>query len=319
VIQGYTSSVGDKGLAVFDGGTRTGAIIADLGTAGTTFIDCKFKTSITTGTTDLVAAIRVGQFIRCVFTGARRRAILGNSATSLVVRESEIYDCNKSNTTGVGIIEFNGAGSIYRTIFHDNPGSNVAAVRIGTTGPIDIQHSVFSGTGKYGVQIVATSQVGQINLDHNDFYNNGSDAINNDATSVAPVWIENSNFVKNTGKGINNANSTTSFFGYVYNCGYGSGTQANGSSDTLNGFIRDGTDVTYTANTTPWNAPTTGDFSITDSEAIGVGRGAFTETDGTNTGTVGYPDIGAAQSSPAPTCPPTPTPCAGQRSYTWGN
>lgn len=53
--------------------------------------------------------------------------------------------------------------------------------------------------------------------------------------------------------------------------------------------------VTYPSNASPYNSPTTGDFTITLAEAKGAGRGAFLQTASGYAGTVGHQDIGAAQ------------------------
>jgi hypothetical protein len=45
----------------------------------------------------------------------------------------------------------------------------------------------------------------------------------------------------------------------------------------------------------PFSAASTGDFRVTLAAAKGAGRGAFTETQASYTGTLGYPDVGAAQ------------------------
>ncbi len=126
-----------------------------------------------------------------------------------------------------------------------------------------------------------------------DIYNNGSDGINIVSSGTEIIWIENCNLIKNTGAGINNTATTN--FGYVYNNGYGAGTQANGSADTLGPFIASGA-VTYASNVTPWVDPANGDFRISLAAAESAGRGVFTETAASYTGTIGYPDIGAAQS-----------------------
>ncbi len=119
-------------------------------------------------------------------------------------------------------------------------------------------------------------------------------------SSNVAVYIENCNLVKNGGYGIN-LSTTGSKIGYILNCGFGSGTQVNTSGQTNSlGSVEVSGSVTYAANVTPWNAPTTGDFRIILPQAQYAGRGAFTQTDGTNTGTVAYPDIGAAQHVQAP-------------------
>jgi hypothetical protein len=93
--------------------------------------------------------------------------------------------------------------------------------------------------------------------------------------------------------------TSTSTSGFIYNVGYGSGTQANGSADAIANLTQSGT-VTYASGVTPWSAPTTGDFRINLAAANWAGRASFTESDGSVSGTVGYPDIGAAQSKTGP-------------------
>jgi len=73
------------------------------------------------------------------------------------------------------------------------------------------------------------------------------------------------------------------------------GTQANGSADTPGAIVQSGA-VTYGSNLTPWVDPANGDFRINLTAANWAGRGAFTETASSYAGTVGFPDIGAAQS-----------------------
>ena len=111
--------------------------------------------------------------------------------------------------------------------------------------------------------------------------------------------IENCNFTTNANWGINNGSTGTSTVNaIVFNCGFGAGTQANTSGDISlpNNCIVVGT-VNYASNVTPWNAPATGDFTITLAAAKNAGRGTFTETQASYTGTVGKPDIGAAQAA----------------------
>ncbi len=55
--------------------------------------------------------------------------------------------------------------------------------------------------------------------------------------------------------------------------------------------------ITYAADVTPWVDPANGDFRITLAAAKSAGRGSFTQTQSSYTGTIGYPDIGAAQSA----------------------
>lgn len=71
------------------------------------------------------------------------------------------------------------------------------------------------------------------------------------------------------------------------------------SAASLGGISVSGS-VTYAADQTPWSDPGDGDFRITLTAAKAAGLGAFTETQagyGDPNVTVGYPDMGAAQTA----------------------
>ena len=95
---------------------------------------------------------------------------------------------------------------------------------------------------------------------------------------------------RNTNYGINLSGGKR--VGMINNCGFSDNTTA--ATNALDNAVIAGT-VNYGAGVTPWTAPTTGNFSINLAAAINAGRGTFTETQASYTGTVGYPDIGAAQ------------------------
>jgi hypothetical protein len=162
------------------------------------------------------------------------------------------------------------------------------------SGPTFLANCISETNGLYGIRITGTSQNGAVIITNCDLYNNASDGINIVTGEGNPIWIENTNFIKNGGAGINNVSVVNC--GFAYNNRYGSGTQVNGSADTLNNIVASGY-VTYANNVTPWNDPANGDFSIILGAAQGVGRGAFLETAPSYSGTIGYPDIGAAQAS----------------------
>lgn len=291
LVQGYTSSVGDGGRATFDGGTSTAAILTDVGIAGVSFVDIIFKTAFTSGSTDLVTPTRLANFARCVFTGARGNGINVNAVACTLV-ECEAYACNKSNTATTGGFKMTSGGNLYRCISHDNTGSNSTGIVI-ASGPAQVQNCISETNGQYGVSSTTASLNGQIIISQCDLYNNTSDGINIITGAVNPHWIENCNLIKNAGAGINNVSVVN--WGYIYNCGYGAGTQANGSGDTINNLTQTGS-VTFGSNLTPWVDPANGDFRINLAAANFAGRAAFTETAASYAGTVGYPDIGAAQS-----------------------
>ena len=80
----------------------------------------------------------------------------------------------------------------------------------------------------------------------------------------------------------------------MYTCRYGTGSEV-GAGGNTNGGVDSFTDVTgFTANFNPWFNQDNGDFRLRLTETRGSGRGVFTQTAAGYAGTVGYPDIGAA-------------------------
>jgi hypothetical protein len=129
-----------------------------------------------------------------------------------------------------------------------------------------------------------------------EFYNNGGSGVSISGLSNGGTFI-NCNFIKNAAWAINR-NTANSPACLVLNCGFGTGTQANASGNISsdNALLQSGT-VTYASNVTPWTDPANGDFRISLAAAQGTGRGSFTQTAASYAGTVGYPDIGAAQAA----------------------
>lgn len=295
-FQGYTTTVGDGGRATIDGGT-SGASYTLLTTTGGTqaLVDLIFQNNGATGSATGVLLNGSEEFaLRLVVHDVRG---IGLSATSFVtVVECETYACNQSNTSdGAGFVSTGDSTAFIRCIAHDNAGSNTLGFR--TTSAIRLQNCVADTNGKDGAETRNNSSFSAIGC---DFYNNGSDGIElGNASSAAHVYIENCNFVKNGGWGINGAGSAARI-GAVVNCGFGSGTQANTSGTTtgLKSMVESGS-VTYPADVTPWVDPAAGDFRISLPQAKGAGRGAFTQTAAGYAGAVGYPDIGAVQSQAA--------------------
>jgi hypothetical protein len=289
VVQGYSSSVGDGGKATWDGFTSSGSLISSLGVNAWVFVDLIFTTSITSGNISLVNVDGSSVWIRCVFHGARNQGFQCVAGCTLI--ECEAYDCNKANQLGIGAFDITGAAFLSRCIAHDNAGSNTSGFVI-QTGLTTLQNCISETNGKYGILINGSVINGSISINQCDIYNNASDGINIISSVINNINIENTNLIKNGGAGINNVSTINT--GFTYNVGYGAGTQANTSADTLNGIIQSG-NVTYASNVTPWIDPTNGDFRINLSAAIGAGRGAFTQTAASYAGAVGHPDIGAVE------------------------
>lgn len=303
-IQGFTSSAGDGGRAVIDGGT-TNAVLLSIVHSGN-MVDMEVKNNASAGTAELVnytSNAGVNILKRCVFHGGRGSGIrLGNGSNLLI--ECEAYANNRANTSsgsstseiaGFSVENTSNLTVFVRCISHDNSGSNAVGWSATSSGhQMALINCIADSNGNDGVKTYNSAGSREYFI-NSDFYNNGADGISLDIAETA-VYIENCNFIKNTGAGINNgiAGGTTS--GFVLNCGYGAGTQANGSADTLGELVQTGT-VTYASNVTPWKDPANGDWTINLAAAMNAGRGAFFETDSglSAPNTVGYPDIGAAQ------------------------
>ncbi len=323
LLQGYSSTVGDGGRATVDGGGNNIQVMT-LG-QGQSIADFVISNVGVSAGAGVGLGTNTGcQVFRVIVHDVRGSGISAGGTS--VLTECEVYAFNKSNTAGQSGVT--GPFAMLRCYIHDGTGSNCDGVMTITGGAsVAISDNIFDTLGGNGVVVNSSSSGSLVYalINNNDFYNNTGAAIK--VSAVAGNYylhIENNNFVKNGTYGIDGGASFTHLTGFMFNSGYGSGTQANSSGNyhTTGSLILDdatgsNTAVTYASGVTPWTAPTTGNFSINLATAQGTGRGAFMETDGTNTGTVGYPDIAAAQAqvgatfpTPTPTVTPTATPTA---------
>lgn len=286
-IAGYSSSYGDGGRAIINGGTSgTSYVLLTLSGLAHCIHDLEFKNNGATGSAFGVSLSGTGGMaVRCVFHGMR-----GNGVTGVSFIECEFYDnglANLSTAAGATI-----GGQAIRCISHSNTSSNVSGfISSGSTRFVDC---IAYGNGSHGFRLNAASTC------HScvgcDSYDNGGSGIS--------VWsngqkilahIDSCNLVANGAFGIGHEGSIHDVI--IQNCGFGSGTMANASgkiSSGLQNYEESGT-VDYAAGVTPWVDPDNGDFRITLAAAKNAGRGAFLQTASGMSGTVGYPDIGAAQ------------------------
>lgn len=295
-FQGYTGSPADGGKGIIDGGTSgTSYVLMTVSGTNVDLADMILQHNGATGTAN--GASFSGS--ECTIRGCVVNNVLGSgfacSGTSNVFLECEAYTCNTSNTSNAaGFTPTGGTNMLIRCISHDNSGSNNLGFNM--SGAIAI-NCIADTNGKTGFFL----NTGTLDMLYGcDAYNNVGDGADIANAALASFVIENCNFVKNgtggTGYGINSSGSSTARNGSIRNCGFGSGTQANttGAIASFTGINVVGT-VTYASGVTPWVDPANGDFRINLATAKNAGRGTFTQTAASYTGTVGYPDIGSAQ------------------------
>lgn len=302
-FQGYTTTIADGGMVTIDGGTSgvsyTLLTLTGSGGANIDLIGFIFQNNGATSNADGVSiASNECSIANCVFNNFLGNGIVFSGTFHNVIR-CEAYACNKSNTSNLSGFAFsNGSQSSFchRCISHDNTTANANGFRSAVM--VVFVNCISDSNGNNGYLLAATTLNTIMNC---DAYNNTSDGININGASAANNYITNCNLVKNGGWGINASAGATVKNGFIINCGFGSGTQVNtsGQISTISPITTSGS-VTYSSNLTPWVDPANGDFRISLNAAWGTGIGHYTQTAASYTGTVAYPDIGAAQ-HPNPT------------------
>lgn len=296
IFQGYTTSPGDIGKASFiDSATAASYVMLNSSGAQCEYADMIFTNAFSSGTSIGVNVTGLGSVIRRVVIHDTRDIglSLGNG---MVAIECETYNCNKGNTANKGGIELTGTGSqAVRCYSHDNTNANACGFLIDGQSTLAL-NCISANNGKEGFNIRAEPTY-VVNCDS---YNNGGAGYDQSRTPSSFIHVENCNFIKNGVYGINSSGNLLLRHGTIINCGFGSGTQANGTADIVSGL--QGVDVsgsvTYAANTTPWVDPANGNFRINAAAAINAGRGNFTQLlVNSPTNTIGFPDIGAAQTT----------------------
>lgn len=294
-FQGYTTAYDDFGRATIDGGTSGASYsLLTLSANHLDVADIIFQNNGATGSaTGCAFNSDRGTFLRCVFNSFRGTSCSNNNSTGACWIECEFYASNQSNTSLLAGLALSIQGTIcIRCIFHDNAGSNTCGVRLIGLGTFTFVNCIFDTNGLHG--IVATS-FAQIITTGCDFYNNGTDGIQSNSSNNCSLLIESCNFIKNGAYGVRGVSGAI-INGALLNNGYGTGTAANTSGNTSNiGGAGETGAINYASNVLPWTDAPNGDFRINLAAAKDAGRGSFTETAASYSGTVGYPDIGAAE------------------------
>lgn len=304
IFSGYTATPGDGGIAIFDGGApATAYTMLTVSVARIVIESLRFQNngsgSPGGSAGDGIRITAGGTMVRkCIAKTMRHNGIYLGANSQAV--ECEAVDCNTRNTTSGGsfggIVLSSGGARAVRCISHDHTaGVNAHGIVVTSAGVSD--GCILANISGDGIYITASGVVGITSCDFYNCRNNINLAAGPANPTVAS--IENCNFLKGSGYGIVWRANT---IGTLLKCSFGRGTMVNVSGDMSVtqpcGIIEIGTKY-LASDVTPWVDPTTGDLRINLAAVVGKGRGRFLMTKSGYTGTVGYPDIGAAQKLPS--------------------
>lgn len=286
VFEGYSSSYGDGGRFNIDGSTNA-IVLMTISDRNVIIKNGIFSNNGTSGSNSGVNA----SGNNTVLIGCVAHDIRGNgfelSGGFCRIIDCEVYSANTSNTASKGGIEMTGqASEAHGCIAHDNTGFGFRSSQA-LAESVTFTFCIADTNTIDGFNINNTNLLYML---HCDAYNNSGDGLDYGSTDTQTIGVvRNCNFVLNGGYGIKGG--TKSYAVYVQNCGFVDNTS--GATNSPIGLQSSGI-VNYGAGTTPYAAPTTGNFRINLAAAKTTGYGTFTETASSYTGTVGYPDIGAA-------------------------
>src|SRR5881394_2778989 len=228
-IQGYSTTPGDKGRAIIDGGTSLITPLA-LGTSNVA-ADLIVQNNGSSGSAN---GINVGQqnaIIRCVVHNVRGAGFNVTNTFSTLI-ECEAYSCNQSNTVGSGGFVASSETTFINCISHDNTGSNNDGfTTVTNASAVSFIRCISDSNGRPGFSILIG--ISGFTFFNCDSYNNGTDGIRftNATSNISNATFRNCNFIKNGGYGLNTSLTTANMWGVMDNCGFGSGTMANVSGD----------------------------------------------------------------------------------------
>lgn len=274
VVQGYSSTVDDLGKATIDGGT-TGASynLVSFSSSGMVIRDLIIQNNGATGNQTGLAVTGGGQCHRVVVNSVRGYGISVSSGSGLI--ECEVYSANQNNTLA-GINCASTGLALVRCISHNNNGAG------------------FQGSGTFAQCISDTNTGAGFSISSLAFLE-GCVAYNNSGAGITVTGGSSFNHFENC-LAVNNGTyglSTTTAIGLAaINCGFFGNTTAATSYASGTPVYESGT-ITLAAD--PFVDAPNGDFSLNTAETIGTGRGKFTQTAASYTGTESFTDLGSAQ------------------------
>ena len=291
-FQGYTTTFGDLGKAIFDGGT-TGASYELLQVSGsgvdkTFWIDLILQNNGATGSANAMSGFQGDRMymLRCVVNNVRGSGFIGGNFI-----ECEAYACNKSNTSSTGAFNITNLQLAIRCIAHSNSGSNNDGFYCQGNGSRFVG-CISANNGGHGFNF--NNVFGEIAIGCDAISNGGNGFFFQGGADTVQFW-ENCNAVNNAGYGVSfSGASGTVYGGRIRNFGFFGNTS--GQFDPTNFAVDAEGTVTYSSS--PYVDAPNGDFRISLAAAKNAGVGSFTLTDTGYSGranNVGFPDIGAVQ------------------------
>lgn len=298
MIQGYGSLYGDGSRATIDGGTSAIDVVSL--TRSTSFGDCVVRNNAASGTNRGVTISGSGNASPIIFNvvaSGHRDAGFRVIRQAVLIECEAFGNCTSNSASGAGFqCSF---GTFVRCISHDNTGSNSAGFAVtASAGLVSCFDCIADTNGGNGFLCNPNSTMCLVNC---SAYNNAGDAFRNDGaggTNYGSMYVENS-IATRSGQFGHRYGLFGSLIGVINSTAYGSGTEANTSGQTsiaaAAGVIETGA-VTLASNISPFTDAPNGDFRKAVAAVRNTGRGSWVQTAPSYSGTVSYPDIGAAQS-----------------------
>lgn len=293
-FQGYTTTFGDGGRSIIDGGSSGASyslMLINNGGQGAVFTDLIFQNNGATGSSPLLTNNRSCQWVRCTFKNSKghgwQQQYVGGDVHPMFI------DCDSYSNGGNGF-DIQVSGSFVRCVASGNVGVGFQAT---------------PGTSQIFMNCIAVGNTSQgFHIDQSPSIAYGCDAYNNGDSGFYIGWANsgtgyvtliNCNVAKNAKYGVEGFASSLALGGLMLNCGFGTGSNANtsGATSTLQSMTVVGS-VNYSGSGQPWTDPVNGDFRISLSDAKGTGWGVYNWSDTSYSGranNVAYPDIGAVQ------------------------
>lgn len=292
LFEGYTTTPGDNGIAVIDGGTSGASYILLAITAWRNkFHNFELKNN---GATGSATGLRVAN--NAIIERVRVNNVRGfgmSVEASSRIEECEVHAFNQSNTAGKAGFDAssNAPVTFVRCIAHDGSGSNCDGFRFGIEAIMD--RCISESNGGHGVLISNASVV----ILQSSFVGNSGAGIAGSGISNNYEVFENCILVNNGTYGINlSVSGSSTAQNVVKNCAF-----YNNTSGQTNGVNTNDITGSITLSGTPFTDSANGDFGLNNTASAGAscrgaGAGAFFQNSSSYSATtISYPDVGAAQ------------------------